>query len=465
MRTALGLVSLCLLAVLCTPLRAQVTFQRTYGGPGHDDGYSVVWTADGGCAIAGRTESFGAGQSDVWLVKVDACGDTLWTRTYGGPDMDAGLSLQQTSDNGYIIAGYTYSFGAGISDAWLIKTDAHGDTLWTRTFGGPDNDMAWSVQQTADGGYIVAGNTEDFHHILLVRNDNSGNTRWTRSFEVPDGAWGNAVRQTFDGGFVVAGGTQTTERSFCLVKTDSDGNPQWSRTYGSSGLNEAWSVQQTGDSGFAVTGERVTNLHAAWLIRTDALGETLWTRTYGGLVWERAHSLQQTVDGGFIMAGDSAGCVWLIKTNSLGAVSWTRSFAGYEIAEGWSVQQTDDGGYVVAGATAVRGDRPDVILIKTDSLGNVGVADHESTAARDANPATLVRGVLHLWPSPFPLPQGEGQGVREQAELLDISGRSVLALNAGANDVSRLSPGVYLIRRDTGYGLRDTVLHKVIVTR
>ncbi|MFH1010077.1 MAG: hypothetical protein V1784_02440, partial [bacterium] len=135
---------------------------RTYGGSSYEDAYSVQQTADGGYVLAGYTETFGGGNGDVYLVKTNSQGDTLWTRTYGGSTWDWAESVQQTSDGGYIMAGVTNSFGAGNEDFYLVKTNSQGDTLWTRTYGGNNADDALSVQQTADGGYIVAGGTYSF---------------------------------------------------------------------------------------------------------------------------------------------------------------------------------------------------------------------------------------------------------------------------------------------------------------
>ncbi|MCH7761882.1 hypothetical protein IIA15_10870, partial [candidate division TA06 bacterium] len=133
---------------------AQITFERTYGGGARDEGYSVQQTSDGGYIIAGLTWSFGSGRDDVYLIKTDSLGDTLWTRTFGGTNSDGGRSVQQTLDGGYIITGFTNSFGVGGIDVYLIKTDSLGDTLWTKTYGGDYNDGGYSVQQTLDKGYI-----------------------------------------------------------------------------------------------------------------------------------------------------------------------------------------------------------------------------------------------------------------------------------------------------------------------
>ncbi len=183
-----GLIVLLSATCLASSASAQSSWWRTYGGTHSDRGYCVQQTTDGGYIIAGSTYSFGPGTPDscnVYLIKTDASGDTLWTRAYGGAGCDEGYSVQQTTDGGYIIAGYTNSFGAGNGDIYLVKTDASGDTLWTRTFGGPDRDEGASIQQTADGGYVVAGRTYSFGagdaDVYLVKTNAQGDTSWTRT--------------------------------------------------------------------------------------------------------------------------------------------------------------------------------------------------------------------------------------------------------------------------------------------
>jgi hypothetical protein len=392
------------LAAILLPsfLHAQVTFQRTYGGPDNDFGYSVQQTTDGGYIVAGETYSIGSGYSDVYLIKTDAHGDTLWTRTFGGANFDYGWSVHQTADGGYVIAGSTWSFGAGVRDVYLIKTDASGDTLWTKVYGGTDQDRGYSVQQTADGGFIVAGYTGSFgagcYDAYLIKTDAQGDTLWTRTYGCTNYDYGFSVEQTTDGGYVIAGYTFSLGAvggDAYLVKTDAAGDTLWTRTLGGGKDDHGYSVQQTADGGYIIAGYTYSfgvgtpDSDNVYLIKTNASGDTLWARTYGGTGSDAGYSVRQTSDGGYIIAGltYSFGAgqddVYLVKINASGDTIWTRTYGGADEDWGHSIQQTSDGGYIIAGITASFGAGSyDVYLIKTDSLGNVAVAEPKASPTR-----------------------------------------------------------------------------------
>ena len=157
-----------------------ITFTKTFGGIDNDDAYSVQQTTDGGYIFTGYTRSFGNGGSDdLYLIKTNSDGEEEWTKTFGGSSSDYGRSVQQTTDGGYILTGYTTSFGNGGSDAYLVKTNSDGEEEWTKTFGGSSSDYGRSVQQTTDGGYVVAGYTTSFGNgrldFYLIKTDSDGN--------------------------------------------------------------------------------------------------------------------------------------------------------------------------------------------------------------------------------------------------------------------------------------------------
>jgi hypothetical protein len=376
-----------LILALFTQSAYAVTFAKTYGGTGYEGASSVQRTSDGGYILAGYTYSFGAGLSDIILIKTDANWNISWAKTYGGTDYDRAFSVEQTSDGGYIVAGRTSSFGAGDYDIFLIKTDANGNVQWAKTYGGTDWDHASSVQQTYDGGYIVAGGTSSFGagsgDIFLIKTDANGNIIWAKTYggTYSDGA--RSVQQTSDGGYIVAGYTSSWPNyDIFLIKTDANGNVQWAKTYGGTYWDEAYSVQQTSDGGYIVAG-RTSSFGAGYsdifIIKTDANGNIQWAKTYGGTDNDWAHSVQQTSDGGYIVAGwtRSFGAggsdVFLIKTDANGNIIWAKTYGGTYSDAAYSVQQTSDGGYILAGATPSFGaGYDDIFLIKTDANGNIG---------------------------------------------------------------------------------------------
>ncbi len=366
-----------------------VSFAKTYGGTDYDLAFSVQQTSDGGYIVAGYTSSFGVGSADIFLIKTDANGNVQWAKTYGGTYYDLASSVQQTSDGGYIVAGWTYSFGAGWSDVFLIKTDASGNIQWAKTYGGTSYDSAFSVQQTSDGGYIVAGYTESFGagswDIFLIKTDASGNIQWAKTYGGIDEDQAYSVQQTSDGGYIVAGRTRSFGAGYYdafLIKTDASGNIQWAKTYGGIYYDDALSVQQTSDGGYIVAGGTSSfgvDSGDIFLIKTDANGNVIWAKTYGGTYSEWASSVQQTSDGGYIVAGGTSSFgaggldIFLIKTYANGNIQWAKTYGETDWVWTSSVQQTSDGGYIVAGWTYPFGaGNGDIFLIKTDANGNIG---------------------------------------------------------------------------------------------
>ncbi|MDI6839472.1 MAG: T9SS type A sorting domain-containing protein [bacterium] len=313
-----------------------------------------------------------------------------WEKTYGGTKDECGRAVKQTTDGGYIIAGYTRSYGAGFYDVYLIKTNSAGDTSWTRTYGGADFDFGWSVIQTTTGEYITVGelyNESTKDDIYLIKTGSAGNTSWTRTYGGTEYDEGRSV-DTTSGGYIIAGYTKSfgigtpDYYNVYLIKTNSDGDTIWTRTYGGSGSDRGYSVKQTSDGGYIIAG--ATNSYGAsgynvYLIKTDSDGNTSWEKVFGGDGNDHGRSVAQTSDGGYIIAGytDSYGAgydVYLIKTNSAGDTTWTRTYGGSGDDRGYSVVQTTDGGYIIAGCTKSFGigtpDSSNVYLIKTKPNGD-----------------------------------------------------------------------------------------------
>jgi predicted secreted protein len=369
-------------------LQPVLTWDRTYGGSGYDQANSIIQTADGGYAVAGVTESKGAGGEDFWVIKLDKQGNIVWDRTYGGSEDDFLWSILQTNDGGYAVAGWTNSKGAGGEDFWVIKLDKQGNIVWDRTYGGSEDDFLWSILQTNDGGYAVAGNTaskgaggEDFWVIKL---DKQGNIVWDRTYGGSSYDIVNSLIQTTDGGYAIAGDTASKgagKVDTWVIKLDKQGNIVWDRTYGGSEDDFLWSLIQTIDGGYAgagVTESKGAGGEDLWVIKLDKQGNIVWDRTYGGSQDDFTNALIQTIDGGYAGAGvtESKGAggedFWVIKLDKQGNIVWDRTYGGRGNDRAYSMIQTTDGGYAIAGDTASKGaGGSDVWIIKLDEKGNL----------------------------------------------------------------------------------------------
>jgi hypothetical protein len=360
----------------------EVEWYRTYGSSQTDWGWAVQQTFDGGYIIAGETTSYGAGSYDAWLVKVDENGREEWNRTFGGQMRDGARSVQQTAEGGYILAGYADSYGFPGHDAWLIKTDENGNEQWNQTVGGRYSDAGYNVKQTNDGGYIVTGYTYSYgsgsNDLWIIKTDNDGVVQWTSTVGGYDSDYGHAIQELEDGGFVTTGVTSSFgsgNQDVLLVKTDHQGNVLWQKTYGGSENDWSGSIQLTIDGGFVVVGD--THSYGSggydlWLIKTNKNGSKEWDCIVGKQNSdETGYAGLQTYSGSFIAAGISAstsnglGDVWLVKINGDGNIDWNMSFGGRQRDGGYALYQCREGGYIVGGYTESYGNGGrDMLLVK-----------------------------------------------------------------------------------------------------
>jgi len=309
-------------------------WNKTFGGDGDDRVYSLMHTSDGGYILAGYSYCIDERHFDARLVKTDANGNMQWQRNIKGNDSIEAHSAMQTSDDGYIIAGSTGIY-YGIYDFWLVKIDAEGTEQWNRTFGGDSSNQLYSLQQTFDGGYILGGDTRSFgtgsSDFWLVKIDNNGIELWNRTFGGANHESAHSVQQTPDGGFIMAGVTRSLHSNDCwLVKTDTEGVEMWSRTIvGPNEDNSPYSILQSPDGGYIIVGKTGSVSYGSydmWLVRTDPDGYVQWEMTLDGTgQGDVAMSVLLAPDGGLVVAGDKDWFTeqgtdfWLIKLGGIPA--------------------------------------------------------------------------------------------------------------------------------------------------
>ena len=468
-----------LIAVITVSSFAQAPdtlWTRTYGGMETDQAFAIQPTDDAGYIIAGYISSTSQ-LHDIFLVKTNANGDTLWTHTYGGDNYEYAHDVRQTEDGGYIIAGHTHSYGVGSYDMYLIKTDAVGDTLWTHTYGGQREEMSCSVHQTQDKGYIVAGHSYSFCpsecDFYIVRADSAGDTLWTRTYGGDYLDQARSLQPTTDGGFIIAGYAESPGLfNIYMIKINNAGDTLWTRTYGDYYGEplpcSVYSVQQTSDDGFILAGYMIGPCMTSdiYLVKTDSVGDTLWTNliVQSNMCYETAYSVQEMESGDFIVAGVSSPFyqdddVYLLKFSSTGTLLWTTTYGGGFDDVARAVRSTEDGGFIIAGYTYSFGaGEGDFYLIKTLPEGTPAVPSDQGEVV----PMTYA---LHSpYPNPFnpsttitfQVPQPgrielvvyniEGQLVRTLKDETMNLGTYTEYFDGKDNNGNSLSSGIYFCR-------------------
>jgi len=392
------LLTLSILLIFNQDLIAQpsIKWQKNYGGSGPDEAYSVRQTNDGGYIIAGTTISNDGdvggtfGYADYWIIKLDGGGNLEWKKNYGGAEPDIAFSIEQTNDNGYIVVGFSESNQGNVggnngdADYWIVKLNANGNIEWEKNYGGTQWDFAQSVKQIFDGGYIIAGSSSSDngdvggnngnYDYWIVKLNAVGNLEWEQNYGGTQFDLANVVQQTNDGGYIVAGHSRSNSANssddYWILKLDTNGNLEWEKNYGGLYCEVAKSIQQTLDGGYIVagftdgSGGDVSNNNGDndyWIIKLDLNGNLEWEKNYGGTSDDKANSIKQTNDGGYIVVGysgsndddinDNYGFYdyWIVKLDDFGNIEWEQNYGGTDRDEPNSMMLTDDGGYIVAG--------------------------------------------------------------------------------------------------------------------
>lgn len=499
--------------VLLLVFFAQITFaqapniqwQKTYGGSHYDAATSVLQTVDGGYIVAGFSESNDGdvtgnhGSEDYWIVKIDNNGAIQWQKSLGGNSQDFVSDIKQTSDGGYVVVGSSSSTDVnttlGSWDCWIVKLSSSGDIQWKKAYGGSGMDMAFAIQQTSDGGYIMAGSspsndgdaTENHGRTdaWIIKLNGNGAIQWQKSFGGSGDESATAIQQTADGGYVFAGFTTSNDgdvtdnhgglKNWWFVKLNSNGVIQWQKPIRGDRANEAKSIQKTSDGGYIVAGysQSYNGNFGGYLeynymiVKLDSSGVIQWQKSLGGSKDDQANAIQQTSDGCYIVAGYSfsnngnpsgnhgQSDFWIVKLDNNGGIQWQKSLGGSGYDSASSIQQTSDGGYIIAGLSSsndgdVTGNHRShfnywVVKLNPENLSTLESANKNNILIE--NP---VKTQLNI----------KSKETIISIQLYNMEGKLIKTSNSDNMPVANLEKGIYVLKIQLKNG--DIVSKKII---
>ena len=471
---------LCMILLLAGVASAQLdsVWIRTYGGPENDGFRCAVPTTDGGFVAVGYTYSYGPDDVNVFAVKTDAGGDTLWMRTYGGGGRDYGYGVCETASGDYVIAGYTTSFGSGKEDVYIVKVNTGGDTVWTRTYGGPEPDEARALCATSDGHVVVAGRTESYgageSDCYVLKIDAAGDTVWTGVFGGTESDWGQGVCELGDGTYGVSGtsGSNSGNMDIYALKLAADGSLSWENYYGDTGpVDPDWGMgaHAIADTEMVVAGYRAIegfDPGEACFLRVGLDGGSLGYRRYKDPYYEYGNSICPIPESGYLICGatrnDSTmtNDLFLVKkVDDIGFV-WADTLGGPQADWGSWIAPCAPGFYIITGHTASYG---------SGGFDGWLLYMREPSAGSPAEPTRVGKVLM---PAPAPNPFSSLTSIRLEIPAVmpvalavyDVSGRRVAVLEDGCRDSGvltrtwdgrdengrQVSPGIYIARASVG---------------
>ncbi len=458
------MITLLFLMMGVATLQAQSTFKVDYDGGylDSDEAHCMVETPDGGYLLSGAIWIDDFSWWDMGLMKIDESGNLEWTKTYGAGSMniEVGYSVFNTSDNGYMLVGGTDGFSdTGMEDMWVIKLDANGDSLWSKVYGGSEQEYGFSGLQTDGGGYLFLGTTNSygagFDDIYLVKTDANGNEQWHKTYGTAALETASQIKPTSDGGYIIAGSTNGYADGY-VVKIDSIGDTLWTKVMGGVFNDMFLSVQQTNDGGYILTGHTIPEgavEYDVWLVKLDANGNEEWSKKIGGEKKDEGYSVVQTIDGGYFITGVSESYhqsnedsdLYMIKTDANGDTVWTAHYGGIYDDGGYYGLQTVDGGFISSGYYYHSGEELNFYLVKVNGEGTLSIPENNYLNNEDINiyPNPVTSSTTLYFNNPenknytLSVISVDGKKVKE---MKNISGSKILL------DMSNLPGGIYFIR-------------------
>ncbi len=366
---------------------SQVTFQKVYSSFYDKDGLDVLPTSDGGYIAVGMTTNNIFEDTDVYIFKTNSLGDIEWTKSYGGALPDFASCILKANDGNYFVLGYSQSFGGGDYDTYLLKINTSGDTLWTKTYGSYGNEQGREIVPTADDNYMIVGFTNGLatpdYNAYLTKINIDGDVIWSK--EYGGGAYeaGASVKQCADGGYIMIGQTYSYghgNSDAWIVKTNSTGDTLWTRAIGGVLYDEGIFTLENSDSSLmfcirdSSSGAGDVDIK---IVKTSNNGTIIWDKNYGGDKKDTGKMIQPTSDEGYIIAGHSRSFgwvnpdMWLIKINTSGDTLWTQHYGGADHEHCYTARQTSDGGFIAIGHTESFSSTDEIMMLKLNSIGTL----------------------------------------------------------------------------------------------
>ena len=489
-----------------------IQWQKTFGGSSYDEPYSIIQTTDGGHIVAGASASangdiFGNfGGDDFWIIKLSNVGSVQWKKNLGGTGNDIANSIQQTSDGGYIVAGDTESNNynvtgnhGGFTDGWVVKLSSTGNIQWQKALGGSGWDDFLSVQQTSDNGYILTGRSDSsdgdvtenkgFIDLWVVKLSESGGIQWQKTYGGSKEDLGNSVKQCPDGGYIIVGETASPDGDatglhgnvdFWVLKLSANGALEWQKTLGGNNGDIGSDVVLTPDGGYIVTGYVGSHntgditghdelaYFDAWVVKLNSAGELQWQKTVGGTGYEYARSVIAANTGGYVIAGSTSSTdgdvgfmhglrdFWVFKLDEMGELVWQQAYGGTKAEHCYSIANTTDNGFIMTGyAWSVDGDVAGAVNLGRNEYWIVKLSPENTSPT--VSPSSL-ENTLDIFPNPaqqYVTIKVPSATASLRVVVSDMLGREVSRQsisNGSTLDIALLAPGLYQLAVHTEDG-------------
>lgn len=355
-------------------------FQKNYGGTNEDLGKAVLESDNGDIYIAGSTQSYGAGGKDMYIIKTNSYGNEIWSRTIGGASDDEATEIIATSDDGLLILGSTASYGAGGTDIFLVKINSSGSLVWQKFFGGPGNELGEDILQTSDGNYMINGVTNSsgsgLRDVYVIKVNSTGTMLWSKTFGGIADDGGSSLCNADSGNVMLFNYTDNygaLNRDLYVIKINSLGDSLNSWRYGGSEYEEAQSIERTVDGNFILFGHTASFGHIEhnmYALKISGNGVVLWQNDYGGTIHDGGEHGKQSDHGGYILAGRSYSFdnyfeqMYLVKTDESGNLEWQKDIGGAEDDAAYNITETDDAYLLVGNTKSITNGNNDVFLVK-----------------------------------------------------------------------------------------------------